>query len=420
MNNIGRVVSFRSKLGNRDIGIVDDNYIPICPFLVAYLDTFTTLNTKKSYANQLLFIHRYLQKESIYLPHRVLNGEYLTIEEYDKLLRHCKFKRSSFLDNESNVSSFTRFKGKRLDKLIYGTKLSNEKVNNSTFKLRLTLLIEYIGHLHYLHYTDSNFDTRTQKSFETLIEKIKRDRKSAKDENTIVSDPFASVIPDEMLDKCIRFIQPDSKDNPFTYSVRVRNYIIVRLVIESGLRRGAIAKLKLSDVIEHWHNPRIRITKTPNDPDDPRRDIPSQKTKPHVVPISMNLMKLLTGYINNVRSIYLSAQQHEFVFVTGKGSTGDPLTLSGYDYIFSKLGRKMGMNLSIHMFRHKWNERFDDAAEKANVTGQRKEDIRKTAMGWSENSKMGTIYNSKSLIQKAQRIHHEAQSEQIKRNKNDT
>lgn len=415
MNRTGRVISFKTQSGGGDISIVDENFIPLCPFLTTFLEHYKTLNTKKSYANQLLFIHRYFVTKSIDLPSRIRDGRYLTIEEYEGLHRHCHYKKSEWMGNGGNVSSFTQFRDKQLDKLIHASRAADDKVINNTVKIRLTLLIEYIEHLHYMHHFSCNPGSEAQHKFDLLIHKAKKDRKLLKEENSQVRDPNESVLSDEIFDQLVRTIDPSSPDNPFTNTARTRNYLIVKLVMEGGLRRGAVAKIKLSDVHDDWHNPRIRITRTPNDPTDPRKDIPSQKTKQHVVPVSKDTMKKLLNYVENIRASFTDSIQHEFVFVSEKGTCGQPLTLAGFDYIFTKIGKNLGIHLTPHMLRHKWNEQFDDAAEKLGISGEQREDIRKGAMGWSENSNMGAIYNSKNLAVKAQKIHQEMQSAQINR-----
>ena len=124
-------------------------------------------------------------------------------------------------------------------------------------------------------------------------------------------------------------------------------------------------------------------------------------------------MKQLNKYIEHVRSLYPESESHEFVFVSEKGSVGKPLSLRGYDYVFETLSKHLSFHITAHMLRHKWNEEFDVKAEKLGYKGEAKEDIRKSAMGWSENSQMGAIYNAKRLGEGAQKIQQEIQRDQF-------
>ncbi len=54
------------------------------------------------------------------------------------------------------------------------------------------------------------------------------------------------MIPDDVFLKFLEMVMPSSPNNPFKAS-RVRNYLIVNLLVQGGIRRGALAKLKVSD-----------------------------------------------------------------------------------------------------------------------------------------------------------------------------
>lgn len=76
--------------------------------------------------------------------------------------------------------------------------------------------------------------------------------------------------------KLLEIIKPFSPDNPWTESSRTRNKLIVDIFIETGIRLGALNKLKISDIKEGAEGTRLHITRTPNDPTDPRKLSPAQ------------------------------------------------------------------------------------------------------------------------------------------------
>lgn len=416
----GKIVVTRSSNGKTDINIVDDFYIPLCIYLSNFLESNISqvLNTKKAYANHLLFIYRYFQNKRIDIPSRAMEGKYFTSKEYDDFRRHCNFKNADWMKESSNISSFQRFNDKLLDKMIFAANVADETVASSTIKLRLRLFKQYVEYLHNLHHFSAQSDSDVQYRFDILSHHIKDDIKCVKDENEETIDPFESEIPADVYSSLKECIEPDSPNNPFSSS-RLRNYLIVTIAIEGGIRRGAIAKLKLEGVIADWDNPRLKVTRTPNDPTDNRINKPSQKTKAHVCSISKSTMAKLLKYIEIVRSEYHESEKHEFVFVSEKGNEGEALSIRGYDYVFEVLSNHLGFHITAHMLRHKWNEVFDVAAEELGYKGEVKEDIRKGAMGWSESSKMGAIYNAKRLSESAQKIQQEMQRDQFSKDKND-
>jgi hypothetical protein len=126
------------------------------------------------------------------------------------------------------------------------------------------------------------------------------------------------------------------------------------------------------------------------------------------------MVKLLS-YVESERSRYSKSNSHEFIFVVSKGNVGAPLSLRGLDYIFDVLSKHLNFHLTPHMLRHKWNEIFSLKAKHLGLSAENIEDIRKCSMGWSESSKMGTLYNEKNLAIGAQKIQQEMQRTQFKK-----
>jgi integrase len=203
------------------------------------------------------------------------------------------------------------------------------------------------------------------------------------------------IIPNDVFFRCLEIIQPDSIDNPFMHS-RLRNYLIFSLLINTGIRRGALAKLKVVDCKFYGSYDEITISRRPDDPSDPRRFKPSQKTKAHNSYVPYELMKELKGYIDTVRVTFSAAQEHEMIFISemnSRGTAGQPLSLIAINAIFAKLGAAVGFHIHPHMLRHKWNEIFSEAVERQGMSTDEAEKLRKHAMGWSRDSKMAEKYD---------------------------
>ncbi|MCB2527402.1 hypothetical protein KQ738_18295, partial [Listeria monocytogenes] len=74
------------------------------------------------------------------------------------------------------------------------------------------------------------------------------------------------------------------------------------------------------------------------------------------------------------------------------GTAGLPLSLKAINAIFQKLSSVLGFHVHPHILRHKWNEIIDEKAEKIGVDPVLLEDMRKYAMGWSQNTTMTSVY----------------------------
>ncbi|MGF1761138.1 site-specific integrase [Photobacterium sagamiensis] len=391
------VKTHKNLENHSDVCIVDDDMLPACFFLSNHLEiSFAdhAFNTRHTYAKLLLFIYRYFTAQSIDLVERVASGKFFTAEEYDDFNRHCKYKVEANLEDESNIVSFARFSDKQLDNLIYASQSTESRVSATTIKERLRLFIGYIEYLYRVHHFANNPPDSVSQNFADLERTVKTDIRALKDENADVKDPFEQAIPDDVFFNILKIVKPASPYNPWSQRVRLRNQLIVDIFVETGIREGALSKLKISEIKHDWDKPRLMITRTPNDPTDTRKIPAAQKTKAHSAAISHETLKLLKLYIDTERSKYPEAKTHDFIFVSEKGETeGEPLKLVSIYKIIEVLSNAVDFKLYPHLFRHKWNELFDIRATEAGYAPEQIEDIRKYAMGWVENSKMSGTYN---------------------------
>src|SRR5690606_4700472 len=145
---------------------------------------------------------------------------------------------------------------------------------------------------------------------------IKMDENSlSKNMHQGTSDPTVSSIPDNLFLKMLEIILPSSPDNPFESS-RIRNYLIVSILAQSGIRRGALAKIKISDLMLHGTSDQIKIYRSSIDPTDTRIDRPNQKSKAHLATVHPSLMEQIKHYINHIRSEIPGTHAHDFIFVS--------------------------------------------------------------------------------------------------------
>lgn len=296
---------------------------------------------------------------------------------------------------------------KALRNAIAANQRQMARVANETQQGRIRRLREYLETL-FQHFHDSHsVDEDTSDRFNRLTARIKLDEDSlSRNRPQDVADPSESVIPDAVFKRLLEMILPSSPNNPFQKS-RIRNYLIVAVFIQSGIRRGALAKIKISDCHFYETYDRISIYRSGIDPTDPRLDKPNQKTKAHLATISPVLMGQIKYYIDHVRATIPTSSSHDFLFISEKGSRGtlgQPISLKTINAIFQVLSKAVGFAVHPHLLRHKWNEIFDKEGTSKEIDHRLLEDVRKYAMGWSQKSTMAETYNSKRLAQKAREL----------------
>jgi integrase len=150
-------------------------------------------------------------------------------------------------------------------------------------------------------------------------------------------------------EELLRLIDPQAPDNPFHKPGRERNYLMIRLFLETGMRRGELSKLKVEDVVTHGPEPHVNVKRRLGDPQDPRRIEPAVKTLERRIVISRPLARMVIDYLRYHRG----RQRHPYLFCSTRGQA--PLTLSGVDGIFMEIRRYFKTEqgkFSPHILRH--------------------------------------------------------------------
>jgi integrase len=387
--------------------------LPVSFWLTVHLrDSYPTFRTALTYAYQAKFYFEYFNKFGIDLVNRVESGSFLTKQEYQDYISYCLYKLDYLPNSKNNLSSIDKYTHKALDNLIHATRYSQSRVAANTTKLRINALRHFIMYLFDYIHSGNQVPSHVEAQYKDLISRFKRDTNRIKDDNAVVKDQFEQAIPTDVYFRLLEITKPYNPDNAWSKLSRLRNHLIVHLFNETGIRVGALCKLKISDLKTDGPH-RIRNTRTPNDPSDPSDPRPRpavQKTKAHVSPISKELMDRLMLYVKTDRSKYPESVRHDFIFVAEKGKTkGHPIALQTVNYLFKKLSKKLGFNVHPHLMRHKFQELFEDAGQSLGLSPERINDLRIFASGWTENTKMVEVYNEYKIAMAAREVSSKAQ-----------
>jgi len=143
----------------------------------------------------------------------------------------------------------------------------------------------------------------------------------------------------------------------FSPSVALRNWLMVEVALQLGLRRGEILKLRL-DSLPRGANDGILVRRLPDDPSDSRLYEPAVKTAERMLPASRQLLDALRIYITSQPPYGRVKGYSPYLFVT---HTGQPLSLDAARDILRVVRRQSGIRpLSWHRFRHTWAEQMAD------------------------------------------------------------
>jgi integrase len=383
--------------------------LPRCFWLTVHLRDHKAFRTALCYAYQAKYYFEYFDARGIDLVERVESGAFFTKGEMQDYTTHSLYRAEYSPIAGGNVTSIEQFNTKSLDNLIHATRFSHSRVAGSTTKLRINTLINFLSFLYDNIHAGSKVQDEVTIRYKDCKERLSRFARKVKDDNAEVKDQFEQVISTDVYFQLLEIAKPHHLDNPWSKLSRLRNHIIVQLFNETGIRIGAVCKLKISDLITD-RPPRIKITRTPNDPTDKRARPAAQKTKAHVSAISPELMQKLLLYINTDRSKYPESVSHEFIFVSEKGKTaGQPLSIQSVNYLFARLSKSIDFRVYPHLMRHKFQEIFEDAGKAMGLSPERINDLRRFASGWAKDSNMVELYNEHKIALAAHEISRNAQ-----------
>lgn len=182
--------------------------------------------------------------------------------------------------------------------------------------------------------------------------------------------------------------------NPFRGShLRYRNWLIVETFLWTGLRRGELLKLKTSD-LPAGSRPRLHVRFSFNDPHDPRKREPRQKTRERPVPVPSWLSKAFHEYVSKHRGDVRGgtkpkSPRHPYLFTARDGS---PMTSNAINAIFNCLAAASGVErLHPHLLRHTYASWLEPRL-RAYCGETSSKRLLEILMGWSPGSEMTERY----------------------------
>jgi integrase len=376
-------------------------------------NTSDSHNTSKAVFERIKFLYEILDFLDIDIEVRCKTGVQLNQRELELLLRYARFKVKDFrefvlLSKSGNVQPIKP--NRKILKTAKATFVFNSESENksSTIYNRITTFAEYIGWLEKLLFRSLKSDTKVKL-------KSKRPTKTSFD-----SGEYKSLT-NEQVNEILEVVKPDSKRNPWSNDIhlRYRNQLLFNVFEATGARRGEVAKLKVSDIIDREGKRYLNIT-TQADKMDARSDRPEAKTLGRKFPVYSKLSDLLDDYIINHRSHVIGSEYQEYLFITHhlKTTNNNALSLSSIAKVFRDVSSAVGFSVSPHSFRHTWNDKFSVHADKRIAVGKttpaKAEKDRQKLMGWTENSKMAKYYSRRYADESAFETGLELQKESSK------
>lgn len=417
--------------GERFSLLVDYDGIPdfwITLFMTTVVRSYTH-STQRAYISHLYHLSLWEEKIKSRLSDRIITASqnkgsnsirFFSHSEVQSLAEHCKLQTKAARKLNSSNNKVIQFKKPTSKAPLLTVSIAQQNQ-------RIKVVAEYFEFL-------ANNLLRNKASFSSYVDIIKEtkewllSKKPKGGSRKTTFDPDTKAPPPEVFFKVMELVRPLNDKNPFTELVKNRNYLLFRLLYETGLRSGEILQLKITDI--KFSQNLIEVRRRHNDLEDTYRSIePNAKTLERDIYITPELAEEIRAYVIKERPLMRNANKHSFLFVSNKGkSAGNPISLIQFSRIVEKVaedenladfikkhGFKGARRITRHGFRHDFNNRLSISIDKNNekareegrlhdVISEKQELERRMYLMGHKNESSSSIYNLRHTKKQAESL----------------
>lgn len=318
------------------------------------------------------------------LPERFQRHKFLTAAEIDDLARHLSAARRGEQGDTIGRTKSSVYIGYAAKYLRW---LADETINESN-----------------IHWVREAIAGQNERLMAKTIRK--RGSKSAQAQ-LLITKRLSDTARDQLLGLFANPFQLVSRASD--RGPRFRNVVMLRILYETGMRRGELLSQKLRNVCESSGNgyAALQIERNHHDEFDSRVSQPVAKTQGRTLPISSDAERQLLEYIGAYRAEVpgVNFSDQGFIFVNHRAgrSQGKPLTESALHAALKNLRQAFPglQGIHPHLLRHDWNYRFSQRAKQEAMPHDKEREIREMLMGWTHNSEMSAVYNRRHVEEEA-------------------
>lgn len=376
--------------GERAVLIVDDVGMPIdlpSRYLLGKRESRsarTVLNLAKNVC-QLL---RWADENNLDIDDRIRSGHIFGIVEIDSLEKYLLLNRKEVAKQKNSQGNVIAFAG------YVSASMLRQKIDASKdyFKWLGQLALE--GRL----ITDPYY-AAIGPAMVTLVDQL--DARKVK-----CATPPRIGLTEKEQQFLLEVVSPENPDNPFSQATRVRNYVMIKLLLLCGIRLGELLALKSEDCHLNGNEPYLYFSQNITKEKDPRTLPPEVKTLARKIYLTPELAVEVDSYINNERKARGRAARKAASYVLlNTRKKPAPMTEGAVYHLIQHLRDKFPEELGglyPHRLRHTFNDNLVHALAESMPEEQFLR-LQRWLNGWADDSKEARTYTRRSTAILAQR-----------------
>ncbi|WP_420390528.1 site-specific integrase [Marinobacter sp.] len=349
-----------------------------------------------------------LETTKKYLEHLAIFEDFLAFSSIDLISRLEQRPKSKYL-TDSEISRFVSdagFSKETLAKKYAGMRLHPTayiSVGKVHAKQRIEAVRDYLIFLYGKlgdHLTQHEAVDDVQRRFNRKIKAASPGWKKKR------IDEMKGLTTQERT-RLLEIMHPDSAENPFSdQAIKLRNYIILLLGLDMGLRRSEMLLIKICDI--RWHSRQLQVVCLEDESIDPRTTAPQFKTHERELVMPDDLYEAIGEYESKYRyrkppKGSSQARKHPFLLVAHRRNEGKPMTIKALDGVLPRVGEVAPelAHIHLHVLRHDAvYTMLESMRVELNVLTpeDRTTQVQKTLtwmFGWSDESNMPGLYGAK-------------------------
>ena len=350
----------------------------------------------------LALLYQELDRSQINLMERLSQGQFLTGPELGRLASLSQAHMAVTGEESSAKGRSNVIRMARIQLRANAAELRRVPVDVATYAMRLRYIASFLAFT--ARYVAPTLHSGIRERFEQQCdESLKIFRAEIPSVSKRAKLDARVGLSQEEQDRLMSVVHPDSPNNPWSRGfVRKRNWLMVVVLLATGMRRGELLGLQIADL--NPREPKIRILRRADAAEDSRTVQPNTKTYDREIELKPSIMKALWKHINDERRSIRAARKIPQIFVS---DVGEALSGSSIDKAFVQLRVAcpgLPVALTSHVMRHTWNERFSEQADALGLSDEEEQQARSQQQGWSENSKSAATYTRRHTAKKGNEI----------------